>query len=170
MGSSLSLFWGSANDNVVDPATGLTGRQKKLVQSTWALCRKDPIASGVAIMTAFFKAHPDYHQDFAGFKDVPLDELPGNKKFQAHCLAVVTTLSNVIDSMNDTELLAANLVSIGEKHNKRGQTKQQFLDLKEVMMEVLRQKLGAKFTAETSEAWNKTLDAAYSIIFSAYST
>lgn len=53
MGSSVSLFWGSsANDNIVDPATGLTGRQKKLVQNTWAIVRKDPIANGCTIMIA----------------------------------------------------------------------------------------------------------------------
>lgn len=52
MGSSMSLFWGSANDNVLDPATGLTGRQKKLVQNMWAIVRKEPIPNGVAIMIA----------------------------------------------------------------------------------------------------------------------
>ncbi|OXU22325.1 hypothetical protein TSAR_012070 [Trichomalopsis sarcophagae] len=170
MGSSVSLFWGSANDNVLDPATGLTGRQKKLVQNMWAVVRKEPIPNGVAIMLAYFKKYPEYQKVFTHFKDVPLEELSANKKFQAHCLNIVTALNNVIDSINDPALLEANLVAIGERHHRRGQTKEQFLHLKEVIAEVLRQKLGAKFTAETAEAWNKTIDAAYTGIFQPFST
>lgn len=57
MGSAMSS---NNNDQTVDPATGLTGRQKKLVQSTWAIVKKDPIANGVAIMITwvfFFLNH-----------------------------------------------------------------------------------------------------------------
>ena len=52
MNSILKLFWTSNNDNAVDSATGLTARQKKLVQNTWAAVRKDPVSSGVAVMIA----------------------------------------------------------------------------------------------------------------------
>lgn len=52
MGTFWRKLWGqSSMEDAVDPATGLTGREKKLVQSTWALVNKDPVASGVAIMT-----------------------------------------------------------------------------------------------------------------------
>ncbi|XP_014210475.1 globin [Copidosoma floridanum] len=166
MGSSTSILWGSES-TAPDPATGLTARQKKIVQSTWAVVRKDPIVNGVAIMIAYFKEHPDYQKLFSGFKDVPLEELPGNKRFQAHCQSIMSALSNVIDAMGDPSLLEATLGAIGERHHRRGQTKKQFFELKDVVMEVLKQKFGSKFTAEVEEAWSKILDAAFTGMFSA---
>lgn len=166
MGTFLRLFWGSASDdNKVDPATGLTAKQKKIVQSTWATLRKNPVATGTTIMSALFKKHPEYQELFPAFKDVPLEELPANKRFQAHSGSVVTALNNIIDSLNDPGLLEANLLTLGERHGQRGQTKQQFENLKQVLVDVLREALGSKFTADAAEAWSKTLDAAYAHIF-----
>lgn len=52
MGTFWSRLWGnSSGDDTVDPATGLTGRETKLVQGTWAIVSKDPVAFGVSIMT-----------------------------------------------------------------------------------------------------------------------
>ena len=51
MGGFSSVLYGSSNDNAVDAKIGLTVKQKKIIQSTWAIVRKDPIANGVAIMT-----------------------------------------------------------------------------------------------------------------------
>jgi hypothetical protein len=78
-------------------------------------------------LLSFFNKYPEYQKFFPAFKDVTLEELPTNKKFQAHCLNVVTALNNVIDSINDLALLEANLIGIGERHHRRGQTKEQFL-------------------------------------------
>lgn len=77
-------------------------------------------------MFRFFKKHPEYQREFGAFKDMPVEELPKNKRFQAHCASVVNALNNVVDSINDFELLEASLVSLGERHKHRGQTKQQF--------------------------------------------
>lgn len=52
MGTFLRLFGISSDDNRIDQATGLTEKQKKLVQNTWAVIRKDEVGSGVAVMTA----------------------------------------------------------------------------------------------------------------------
>lgn len=171
MGTFLRLFGiSSSDDNRVDPATGLTERQKKLVQNTWAVIRKDEVGSGVAVMTAFFKKYPEYQRHFAAFKDTPLDELPGNKRFQAHCASVITALSSVIDSLHDPGLMEASLISLAERHKKRGQTKEEFQNLKDVVLEVLRQALGKQFTAEVAEAWSKTLEAAFSKIYGVYAS
>ena len=76
---------------------------------------------------SLFEKYPAYQNDFGAFKDLSLDELRANKKFQAHCMNVVTALNNVIDSINDPALLEASLSIIGERHAKRGQTKEQFI-------------------------------------------
>lgn len=160
----------SSDDSRVDEATGLTERQKKLVQNTWAVIRKDEVASGIAVMTAFFKKYPEYQRYFPAFKDTPLNELPANKRFQAHCASVITALNNVIDSLHDPALMEASLVGLAERHKKRGQTKEEFQNLKEVTLEVLRQALGKQFTPEVAEAWSKTLDGVFTKIYQVFAS
>lgn len=48
----LRLFGFSLDDNKLDEKTGMTGKQKKLVQNTWSVIRKDEVASGTAVMLA----------------------------------------------------------------------------------------------------------------------
>ncbi|XP_011310255.1 cytoglobin-2 [Fopius arisanus] len=166
MGTFWSKFWGqSGAPDIVDPSTGMTAREKRLVQNTWVIVSKDPVASGVAIMTLFFERYPEYQALFSAFRDVPREELPANKKFQAHCASIITALNSVIDALNDDGLLEATLVAIGERHRRRGQTTEHFLNLKQVIMDILRQALSSKFTEETEEAWKKTIEAAYTHIF-----
>lgn len=40
-----------------------------------------------------------------------------------------------------------------------------FQDLKTVLMQLLKQKLGSKLTSQGEEAWSKTVDVAYKFIF-----
>ncbi|XP_076686489.1 globin-like [Andrena cerasifolii] len=169
MGTFLRLFGISSDENRIDQATGLTERQKKLVQNTWAVIRKDEVGSGVAVMIAFFKKYPEYQRYFSAFKDIPVNELPCNKRFQAHCASVITALNNVIDSLHDPGLMEASLIGLAERHKKRGQTKEEFQNLKEVILEVLRQALRKQFTTEVAEAWSKTLDAAFTKIYEVFS-
>ncbi|XP_017791067.1 PREDICTED: globin-like isoform X1 [Habropoda laboriosa] len=126
MGTFLRFLGITNDDNRIDQATGLTERQKKLVQNTWAVIRKDEVGSGIAVMTALFKKYPEYQRYFTAFMDTPLNELPANKRFQAHCASVITALNNVIDSLHDPGLMEASLIGLAERHKKRGQTKEEF--------------------------------------------
>lgn len=165
MGSVLSYFVRDPDDHILDTTCGLTGREKRLVRETWSVLRVNSINTGVAIMTRYFKKYPQYHKVFIAFKDIPVDELPANKKFQAHCQNIMSTLSNAFDALNDIDLMEAILHTAGERHDRRGQTRQQFIDLKGVMMEVMRDALKMKFSPEVEAAWDKTIDVAFSKIF-----
>ncbi|KMQ93555.1 globin 1 [Lasius niger] len=104
----------------------MTERQKRLVQNTWAIARKDEVSAGLAIMIALFKQYPEYQKQFKSFKDVPIDELPKNKRFQAHCVSIISTFGKLIELMYDPELMQASLTNVIEKHKTRGQTQEQF--------------------------------------------
>lgn len=79
------------------------------------------------ICFSYFKQYPQYHKVFPAFKDIPVDELPTNKKFQAHCQFIVSTLNNAFDAMDNIDLMAAILYSTGERHGRRGQSRQEFI-------------------------------------------
>ncbi|XP_078041839.1 cytoglobin-2-like [Augochlora pura] len=164
MASILRYFGFFADDNQLDEAIGLTERQKRLVQNTWAVIKKDQVSSGVAVMIAYFTKYPVYQQVFRPFKDIPLSELPANKKFQAHCANIIAALNSVIDSLHDPELMDANLIMVAERHKNRGQTEQQFQDIKQVIVDVFRQVLGKQFTPEVAEAWNIIVEKMFSKI------
>ncbi|XP_033337854.1 cytoglobin-2 [Megalopta genalis] len=164
MASILRYFGYLAEDNRLDEATGLTDRQKRLVQNTWTVIKKDQVNSGVAVMIAYFTKYPVYQQEFQPFKDMPLPELPANKKFQAHCANIIAALNSVIDSLHDPGLMDANLIMLAERHKNRGQTEQQFQDMKQVILDVFRQILGKQFTPEVAEAWNITVERTFSKI------
>jgi len=46
------LFDFFLNDNKLDEKLGLTEKQKRLVQNTWAIVRKDEVSIGVALVLA----------------------------------------------------------------------------------------------------------------------
>ncbi|XP_024943521.1 cytoglobin-1 [Cephus cinctus] len=156
------------NDDVINPDTGLTGKQKKIIQSTWITISKDSATSGAAIMLALLKKYPEYQKLFTAFSNIPIDDLKNNPKFRAHGSGIINALSSAINSLDDSELLAAKLTMLGERHATRGQTKEQFNDLKPIILEVLKESLGSKFTSEVSEAWSKLIDGAYTFIFKGF--
>lgn len=75
---------------------------------------------------SLFKEYPEYQMQFKSFKDIPLDDLPKNKRFQAHCVNIISAFSKLIEQMCDPELMQANLINLIEKHKNRGQTLEQF--------------------------------------------
>ncbi|KAL0124055.1 hypothetical protein PUN28_006089 [Cardiocondyla obscurior] len=79
------LFDFFQSDSKLDEKLGLTAKQKRLVQSTWAIVRKDEVSVGVALLLAYFKEYPDDQKQFKSFKDVPLDELSKIKIPSACC-------------------------------------------------------------------------------------
>ncbi|XP_043262258.1 globin-like [Colletes gigas] len=165
MGSILSNFYGHPNDDVIDPNIGLTGKEKRLVKETWSILNADSVNTGVAIMSSYFKQYPQYQKVFHAFKDIPVDELPTNNKFRAHCQFIISTLNNAFCALDDVCLMNETLLSTGQRHGRRGQSRQEFIDLKGVMMKVMKDALKTKFSAEVEAAWDKTIDVAFSKIF-----
>ncbi|XP_011630511.1 cytoglobin-2 [Pogonomyrmex barbatus] len=163
-----SLFDFSLNDNKLDEKLGLTEKQKRLVQNTWAIAHKDEVSTGVALVLAYFKRHPDAQKEFKSFKDVPHDELSKNKRFQAHCANIIATLGKVLEQMYDPELMEASIINFVEKHKHRGQTRQHFEDLKQVILDILPSVFGKQYTPEAQEAWKKMLDLLFSKIYKVY--
>ncbi|XP_029169534.1 cytoglobin-2 [Nylanderia fulva] len=168
----MALFRGLFNffldDSKLDEKIGMTEKQKRLVQNTWAIARKDEVSAGVAVMNAFFKQYPEYQQQFKSFKDIPFEELPKNKRFQAHCASIISTISKLIEQMYDPELMQASLINLIEKHKNRGQTLEQFENLKQLLLVLFPSLFGKQYTPEAQEAWKKMLDLIFTTINDIY--
>lgn len=164
----LRLFGFFTDDNKLDEKTGMTEKQKRLVQNTWGIIRKDEVTSGVAVMLALFTQYPETRKEFRLFKDMPLDELPKNKRFQAHCANVISTFSSAIDYVRDPELMEASLLSLIERHKARGQTRQHFENLRLVLENLYPTIFGKQYTPEVKEAWKKMFDYVFAIFYRVY--
>lgn len=162
------LFNFFLDDNKLDEKIGMTEKQKRLLQNTWAIARKDEVSAGVAIMIALFKQYPEYQKQFKPFKDVPIDELPKNKRFQAHCVNIISAISKLLEQMCDPELMQATLINLIEKHKNRGQTQEQFENLRQLLVKLFPSLFGKQYTQEAEEAWKKLLDLMYSVIHEVY--
>ncbi|CAH0564398.1 unnamed protein product [Brassicogethes aeneus] len=160
MGAVVSLFDGNTGrTDDPDSTTGLTSRDKFLVTSSWAEVRKEPTENGVKLLMMLFEKNPKYLQLFP-FKDIPLKDLPENKRFQAHCNKVIHGFNAIIDSLDNTELLVTTLLKVGETHKPRGVTEEAFLDLKDVIIELF----STFMNKDQIEAWKKTLEVAFATI------
>lgn len=63
---------------------------------------------------------------FKSFADVPVDQLPNNKKLHAHAFSVMYAVSSMVENLNDIECLVEILVKTGQSHGNRSVTIQQF--------------------------------------------
>lgn len=55
-----------------------------------------------------------------------MDDLSGNKRFQAHTNGVIYAFSSVVDAIDEPELLLTILSKVGESHRPRNITEKSF--------------------------------------------
>ncbi|KAJ8963171.1 hypothetical protein NQ318_018636 [Aromia moschata] len=142
-----------------DPVTGLTSRDKYLIANSWAKVRKTPTESGVALLNVWLRKYPEHIQLFP-FRDIPMSELPTNKKYQAHGNSIIYAVSSIIDALDEDDLLVTILTKVGETHVPRNATVKGFVDLKASILELF----SSLFTEEEMKSWQKTLDVAFDVI------
>lgn len=172
MGGVLSYLWEGEDPqlDIPDPRTGLTPRERQAVVDTWAIVKLDAKQTGVELFMRFFEAHPEYQKRFASFRGMNLTELRGSKKLSAHATNVVYSLTGVVDNLEDPECLTELLIKLGQNHGRHNITEKEFYELKVVLMDLLKQKLGKQLTPQGESAWNKTVDIAYKFIFQGLKT
>lgn len=161
MGIIVSYLNGQPNEPC--PVTGLTPKEKLLVENSWNIVKKDLVGNGIQLFMVYFKQFPEYQKMFP-FRDVPIAELPTNKKLKGHGTNVMYALSAVIDNLNNTDVLIDLLEKNGETHSKRNVPEKAYWDLKISVLELLQTGLGSKFTKDTKDAWDKTLTVAFTVI------
>ncbi|XP_034937439.1 uncharacterized protein glob1 [Chelonus insularis] len=152
MGSFVSYFLRREDqirleNDTVNSETGFSLRQQKMMRKSWdQYIRPNLIDVGVETMLSLFDAYPDIKQMFPDFKDLPKDQLKGNKKFHAHCQMIMSTINNAVDAFlnNDIQLFTMILKMTGERHAKRSSgkiTADHFNRVKDPLTAVLKKRM-----------------------------
>ena len=109
------------------------------------------------IIFRFFTENPSYQQNFRSFKDVPIDQLRGNKKVLAHANNVLYQISMLVDYLDDTETLVEMLIKMAKNHHRRKITIEMFGNLEHALVGLLKEKLGSELMNDKAvNAWKKT--------------
>ncbi|XP_065362495.1 cytoglobin-1 [Calliphora vicina] len=136
------------------------------IKRTWEIPAATPTESGVAILLKFFTKYPSNLEKFYSFKDLPTDELKNNARFKAHAVRIIKVFDESIQMLGHDwsgPKLEEMWSKVAISHFNRQIEKQSFIELKEVILEVLTAvcNLNEKQTA----AWVKLMDIVYSIVF-----
>uniref|UniRef100_A0A1E1WXZ2 Putative hemoglobin-like flavoprotein n=1 Tax=Amblyomma aureolatum TaxID=187763 RepID=A0A1E1WXZ2_9ACAR len=164
MGSIVS----SQQQDVPDPKTGLTPREKGLVRDTWALVRKDVKANAIAIFLTLFQRHPEYQKLFSGFADVPPEALSTNPRLGAHAMSVAYAITSLVDTLDDADCLVELVRKIAISHSRRPVTVTNFEHTMAVIVDTLKDRLGGKMTPAATAAWEKTLKVVVNVVADVY--
>lgn len=140
----------------------LSEQEIKIVKESWAVVMENPEGNGILILTTFFDKH-NYVSAFEKFKGIPLEELHEHPTYKRHALAIIRAIDSVIENLDDDSKVKDGLIALGKQHQKRNLSEQHFLELKEVILNILADKL--KLSSEGCTAWNKTFDIALNHVF-----
>lgn len=151
----------------VDSTTGLTAKERLMVQRTWMeLMKLGRSAVGVALFMEYFTKYPQYVKHFKAFRDIDLDVLRTHPRLKAHGTTVVNALDVVIDSLEDTDTVVALLEKIGRDHDRRGLSTPAFADFQSILMMLFEMFLKDSWTLAVQEAWRKALTVVMSTVLS----
>lgn len=103
-----------------------------------------------------FTAKPDYQELFS-FRGVPLQQLPSDRRLKAHARNVMYTLSMIVASLEEPDVLHEMVTKVAVSHLKKHLTKEHFLGLKGAFVAFLGDALGSEDAAVLT-AWSKTFD------------
>jgi len=148
----------------VDPATGLSQREKQDIRHVWSLVSQDLESAGMGFFLAYFKAHPEYQSKFKAFAKVPMDELKDNRSFQMHAMNVMNAITLIVDTLENPEELVSGLKEMGVNHRKRRIEAIHFHNLAAVLLAFLQSALGSAFTEQAQKSWSKAMGVIISTI------
>ncbi|GAV06342.1 hypothetical protein RvY_16351-2 [Ramazzottius varieornatus] len=74
----------------INPVTGLTTRERLLVQRSWQeLLKLGRSTVGIEIFDRYFTMFPQYIQAFKKFRDIPVEKLKSHPRLKAHGTTVL---------------------------------------------------------------------------------
>ncbi|KAK2707439.1 uncharacterized protein LOC136028794 [Artemia franciscana] len=142
----------------INPITGLSAREVAVVKQTWNLVKPDLMGVGMRIFKSLFEAFPAYQAVFPKFSDVPLDKLEDTPAVGKHAISVTTKLDELIQTLDEPANLALLARQLGEDHIVLKVNKPMFKSFGKVLVRLLENDLGQRFSSFASRSWHKAYD------------
>ncbi|XP_077530978.1 globin-1-like [Haemaphysalis longicornis] len=147
------LFGCSSPDTEPDPATALSLRDRNNIIETWALFRRETRNNAIMLFVAMFARYPDYQKMFPGFSDVPLEQIPQNRRAMAHALRVFYLITEMVDTLDDNDILIEIIRKNLRAHLNRPMGPEHYANLADLLIEVMQDKLRSRMTPAAVKAW-----------------
>ncbi|WAR26230.1 GLB3-like protein [Mya arenaria] len=146
-------------DDIVDPGTGLTERQKTAVRESWAKMGTNDI---VEFFCRLFKTFPYTRAYFKTLDGIDQDALKTSSKLRAHSINFKHGVSSFIDNLDDIECLVILIQKVTENHFRRNIKRKSF----EEAFPLFTTLVGDVQEADefTLNAWKDTLATVLSVI------
>ncbi|KAH6937422.1 hypothetical protein HPB50_000109 [Hyalomma asiaticum] len=140
----------------MDPRTGLTPTEIRLIKKTWRSFCDSNRDYGVLILQAFFTKQPDTVHLFPHFRGKPARSLPEDLDFRMHACAFGCQLTAMVENCDDVELLEALVRKNAQAHRKHlGVTPTHFRVMTKAIMDVLQAKISKLMKRDVVSAWEK---------------
>ncbi|MDX1375347.1 MAG: globin [Burkholderiales bacterium] len=119
----------------------------ELIAETWDALGSGQRAFVEAFYQRFFERYPDYRPLF------PLELNPQHLEKMVQTMALVANLSD------DRGSVAPHMHRVGEAHRAYGLTARDFDNFKRTFLELLGERVGARWSAAAQQAWSDAFDA-----------
>ncbi|XP_049270012.1 uncharacterized protein LOC125757847 [Rhipicephalus sanguineus] len=140
----------------MNPRTGLTPTENRLLKKTWRSLCDNNRDYGVLILQGFFAKQPDAIHLFQHFRGKPAKSLPTDMSFRIHACAVGYQLTSMVENCDDVELLEALIRKNAQVHKPHlGVTPMHFRIMTKAIMDVLHAKVSKLMTPDAVVAWEK---------------
>lgn len=151
----------SVGKGKAEDATGLSDREKRMVQDVWrAFTEAHPNDFGPILFSSLFVTHPEYLQLFSKFKDHKVSQLLDDPKFRAHGAAVGTHLGNLVNSLDQPQKVIELIQKNADFHTTiKGVKPEYFVNFGKVIVAVLSVNHENMMTKAAVNAWEKVFQA-----------
>ncbi|CAG5129817.1 unnamed protein product [Candidula unifasciata] len=137
----------------------LSPRQVQLIQCTWSLLKADLSTLGLTVFLHFFDKEPELKMLFPKMirmnESNQLEWEVDKDMLQKHALTVMEGLGAAVETLQDSQLLNAVLIALGQTHDKRNIKPWMLTRMWPSLSVGLEAVLADHYTREVSEAWKK---------------
>ncbi|GBP38392.1 Cytoglobin [Eumeta japonica] len=123
------------------------------------------IGSRTVETAIFFRAYPDAKKYFIFVAKIEEEEYESNAQFKAHVLNLMGALNAAVEHLHEPDVTVALMNKLGESHRRRFIKKQNFNDLKKVLVKMLVEVV--MVDQASLQSWGRVVDFWFKHIFEA---
>lgn len=132
----------------------------RALKESWYLIWADKTNNGIKILTKLWKMHPESKLLFKEFKDLPEEDVTGNKRLRGLALSLMYKLTEYIDRLEDPDALEDLMINTCKAHHRREVGPKQLKWMGPVMSQIAQETMKSSHLTELHKSsWIKLMDA-----------